>query len=217
LAWSVVVFAAESVPVTSAPRSAASASKVNPKEAEASIAQLRAEQSEILSQVRREIAAMPPGDPVLAEKLRLLATIEKEINDENRYPRRRYISPVTVQEPYVAYYHALMYRIEDQGTRNYPQANGHRLYGDLVMNITVDRQGRVVEVDMVHGSGNAVLDRRAQQIARSAAPFGAFSEAMRKMTDQIVVTARFRFTHVQPSTSGEAASNAASEAGLARR
>jgi protein TonB len=31
-------------------------------------------------------------------------------------------------------------------------------------------------------------------IARSAAPFGRFSEAMRRQADQIVVVSRFRFT-----------------------
>jgi protein TonB len=31
-------------------------------------------------------------------------------------------------------------------------------------------------------------------IVRSAAPFGAFTSAMRREADQIVVTSRFRFT-----------------------
>ena len=41
------------------------------------------------------------------------------------------------------------------------------------------------------------LDRQAEAIARAAAPFGRFSPAMRRDSDQFDVTARFRFTHEQ--------------------
>ena len=39
-----------------------------------------------------------------------------------------------------------------------------------------------------------LLDRRAQAIAKSAAPFGKFSPAMRREFDQFVMVSRFRFT-----------------------
>ena len=62
------------------------------------------------------------------------------------------------------------------------------------MNITVDATGRVVEADIVRTSNSRLLDRRAIAIVRAAAPFGNFSAEMRRQTDQIVVTSRFRFT-----------------------
>ena len=43
-------------------------------------------------------------------------------------------------------------------------------------------------------SGNRTLDRRAEAIAKSAAPFGRFNKGMRREADQIVVVSRFRFT-----------------------
>ena len=49
----------------------------------------------------------------------------------------------------------------------------------------------------VQGSGNRTLDRLAEAIAQAAAPFGPFTAAMRRDTDQFDVTARFRFTHEQ--------------------
>ena len=39
-----------------------------------------------------------------------------------------------------------------------------------------------------------VLDQRALAIVRAAGPFGAFTPAMRRQADQIVITSRFRFT-----------------------
>ena len=44
---------------------------------------------------------------------------------------------------------------------------------------------------MVRGSRSRELDRRAIAIARAAAPFGAFTPAMRAKADQIVITSRF--------------------------
>jgi len=62
------------------------------------------------------------------------------------------------------------------------------------MNITVDAAGRLIEADIVRGSGNALLDRRAVAIVQRAAPFARFNATLREQTDQIVITSRFRFT-----------------------
>jgi periplasmic protein TonB len=166
------------------------------------------EQQQLLSKIRRDVAAMPIPDPHKAsqtpaereteelrqQKLRLLAVIEKRINDENARPRRRYISPATREEVYAIYYDKLRHRIEDRGTANFPTLNGHKLYGELTVNLTIDARGRIVESEIVHSSSSRFLDQRALAIANAAAPFGRFSEDMRNKADQIVVTSRFRFT-----------------------
>ena len=172
------------------------------------IARLQAEQQQLLAQIRHEVAALPPPDPKreagtetareLEERrrqlLRLLAEIEKRVNDENATPRKRYISPSTREEVYALYYDALRRRIEDRGTRNFPEQQGRKLYGELTMNVTVDAAGRVVEADIVRRSNSRQLDQQALAIVRAAAPFGPFGAAMRAQADEIVVTSRFRFT-----------------------
>jgi protein TonB len=95
------------------------------------------------------------------------------------------------------YYDQLRRKIEDRGTREFPEHQGKKLYGSLVMNITIDAVGRVVEADVVQRSESRVLDRRAIAIVQAAAPFGPFTPAMRKEADQIVVTSRFKFTREQ--------------------
>jgi protein TonB len=179
-----------------------------PDDARQRIDQLQEQQQQLLAQIRREIAALPPPDPERErgtpqesdqeerrrQLLRLLAEIEKRINDENARPKKRYISPATREEAFALYYDALRRRIEDRGTRNFPETQGHKLYGELTMNVTVDAIGRVVETEIVRPSGNRVLDVQAMAIVRAAAPFGPFTAAMRRQTDQIVVTSRFRFT-----------------------
>lgn len=178
------------------------------EEARRRIERLQDQQQQLLAQIRRELATLPPPDPRReggspAEReqeerrrqmLKLLAEIEKRVNDENARPKKRYISPATREEVYALYYDQLRRRIEDRGTRDFPEYRGRKLYGELTMNVTVDARGRVVDAEVVRGSGNRLLDRRAIAIVHAASPFGAFSSAMRQQADQIVVTSRFRFT-----------------------
>jgi protein TonB len=170
--------------------------------------QLQREQQQLLAQVRREIAALPPPDPSRdrgmpeqreqderrKQLLRLLAEIEKRVNEENARPKKRYISPATREEVYALYYDNLRRRIEDRGTRSFPEHQGRKLFGELTMNVTIDAAGRVVEADVVRSSNNRRLDQQALAIVMAAQPFGSFTPAMRAQADQIVVTSRFRFT-----------------------
>jgi protein TonB len=172
------------------------------------IDQLQDQQQQLLAQIRREVAKLPPpdaqrntgtpGDIEQEERrrqlLNLLAEIEKRVNDENARPKKRYISPATKESMYALYYDNLRRRIEDRGTRNFPEHKGRKLYGELTMNVTVDARGRVVEAEVIQASDSKLLDNRAIAIVRAAAPFGAFSQEMRRQADQIVVTSRFRFT-----------------------
>jgi len=172
------------------------------------IEQLQETQQQMLTQARRELALLPPTDPLRdqgtpeereqeerrRQLIQLLAEIEKRINEENARPKKRYISPATREEVYALYYDQLRRKIEDRGTRNFPENQGKKLYGELTMNITVDADGRVVETEVVRGSGSKILDRRAVAIVTAAAPYGRFNAAMRKNADQLVITSRFRFT-----------------------
>jgi len=177
-------------------------------EAKKQIEQLQETQQQLLTQVRRELALLPPTDPLRdqgtpAEReqedrrrqlVEMLAEIEKRINDENARPKKRYISPATREAVYALYYDQLRRKIEDRGTRNFPENQGRKLYGELTMIITVDSEGRVIDTEVVRGSGNKVLDRRAVAIVRAAGPFGRFTTAMKRQADQLAIPSRFRFT-----------------------
>ena len=172
------------------------------------IEQLQETQQQLLAQLRRELAVLPQPDPrrdagepaARAQEerrrqlIQLLAEIEKRINEENARPKKRYISPATREEVYAQYYDQLRRKIEERGTRNFPEHQGRKLYGELTMNVTVDAEGRVIETEVVRVSSSGMLDRRAVAIVKAAAPFGPFSAAMRRKADQLVITSRFRFT-----------------------
>jgi len=181
------------------------------EEAQRRMDQMLEQQTQLLAQVRQQLAVLPQPDlrkpsessqsQAQDEKRRqlvkLLAEIERRINEENARPRKRYISPATNEVPFAVYYDALRRKVEDKGTQNFPEQGGHKLYGELIMIVTVNHDGRVLETEVVQGSGNRQLDRRAEAIARAAGPFGHFGPAMRAKADQIAVVSRFKFTREQ--------------------
>ncbi|WP_423194793.1 energy transducer TonB [Comamonas kerstersii] len=172
---------------------------------------LQEQQTVLLTQLRKQLAALPEFDPREVSRqqdqeqqeqkrkqlVKLLAEIEKRINEENARPKKRYISPATREEVYAVYYDALRRKVEDKGTENFPEHQGRKLYGELVMVLTVNHDGHVLDTEIVQGSGNPQLDQRAQAIARAAGPFGHFGPAMRAKADQIAVVSRFKFTRDQ--------------------
>jgi protein TonB len=178
------------------------------EESHRQIEDLQEQQQQLLAQIRRDIALLPPPDPRRdpgnpkereqeerrRQLLKLLAEIEKRINEENARPKKRYISPATREEVYAMYYDSLRRKIEERGTRDFPEYQGHKLYGELTMNVTIDARGHVVEAEVVRPSKSKQLDKRAVAIVRAASPFGNFTPAMHKQADQIVITSRFRFT-----------------------
>ena len=181
------------------------------EEAQRKMDAMQEQQTQLLAQLRQQIAALPPPDPQAArpnagqsaqddrrrQLVKLLAEIEKRINEENAKPKKRYISPATREAVYAVYYDAMRRKVEDKGTRNFPEQNGTKLYGDLTMIVTVNHDGRVLSTEIVQGSGSRVLDTRAEAIANAAGPFGKFGPEMRQKADQIAVVSRFSFTRDQ--------------------
>lgn len=177
------------------------------EEEERRVEALKEQQSRMLAQIRQQLATYPLNDPLspqapqdLDEReqkrralVKILAEIEKRINEENARPKKRYISPATREAVYAVYYDGLRRRIEERGTAQFPEVAGRKLYGELTMVITVNFDGRVLETEVVESSGQKVLDRRAEAIVTSLS-FGRFTQAMRAQADQIVVVSRFRFT-----------------------
>jgi protein TonB len=178
------------------------------EESQRHVEAMQAQQTQLLAQIKKQLASMPPPDlkrpanePEQVEReekrralIKILAEIEKRINEENARPKKRYISPATREEVYALYYDQLRRKIEDRGTTHFPEQAGKKLYGELTMIVTVNFDGAILNTEVVVTSGNLTLDRRAQAIVRGTGPFERFSQAMRRKADQIVVVSRFKFT-----------------------
>ncbi len=179
------------------------------------IAEKEREQAELLTRTKQTLAKLNASqhsnkDPAIERQrqqlINLLAQIEKRIQEENSRPRKRYVSPSTQEASYARYYDVIRRKIEAKGTLDFPQSQGQKLYGALIMVITIDARGQVISADVSQSSGNPLLDFHAKKIARDAGPYGAFNDAMRREMDQLALVTRFSFDHtntLQTTLQGE--------------
>lgn len=169
---------------------------------------LKVQQTRLLTQLKAELADLSRDDSAdksntpeqqarqerKQQLSRQLAQIERRVEQSQGAPRKRYISPATKETVYALYYDKLRRTIETQGTLNFPQVRGEKLYGKLTMVITVNSQGELLETEVASSSRNPLLDERALAIVRSSGPFEPFGAKMRRQADQIVVVSRFMFS-----------------------
>jgi protein TonB len=131
---------------------------------------------------------------------RSVAEISQSIEDQNKRPRKTFITPSTQAVGYAVYYKAFQKRVEDIGTLNFPQRGGNKLYGELIVYIPIFQDGSIYEkeggVRIERSSGNPDLDKAAMRIVRRAAPFGKFPPNMLSgdRDDLWVIITRFKFT-----------------------
>ena len=169
---------------------------------------LKIQQMRMLSQLKDELAVLTRENQAdttdslerdakvqrQQQLARQLAQIEQRVDQTQGAARKRYISPATKEVVYALYYDKMRRTIEYQGTLNFPEVGGEKIYGQLTMVITVDSRGDLLSSEVAKSSGNPLLDTRAVAIVRSAAPFGRFNQKMRAQADQIVVVTRFNFS-----------------------
>jgi periplasmic protein TonB len=144
--------------------------------------------------------AAPDDNENSRELARAEAEINRQIEDYNKRPRKTQITPSTREVGYAMYYSQLQKRIENIGTLNFPQQNGKKLYGELVVYIPVFQDGSIYDKEggprVERSSGNPALDEAALRIVRRAAPFGRFPDNMRTSGKDDVweIITRFKFT-----------------------
>jgi protein TonB len=126
------------------------------------------------------------------------AELSERIEEQNKRPRKTYITPSTRAVGYAMYYNQMSKRIEDVGTLNFPQKHGKKLYGELVMMVQVFQDGSIYEKEgglkVMQSSGNRDLDDAAKRIVRRAAPFGRFPANMRSTDKDDLWVVYYTFT-----------------------
>jgi protein TonB len=178
------------------------------QDTERRIENLQEQQEQLLAQIRQQLSEVHEPDPhrdlgtpqARAEEqrrrqmLQLLGEIEKRINEENSRPKKRYLSPSTRQSDEALYYDHYRRIVEREGTRNFPTEHGRKLYGTLIMLVSLNAHGEVIATEVAQSSGIPALDRQAQAIARQAGPFGEVTPQMRRRAAIWVIPSQFRFS-----------------------
>lgn len=141
---------------------------------------------------------VPSGIDLLdsvAAVARLEAEIDRSLEEYAKRPRKKFIGARAREYRFAQYVEDWRQKIERVGTLNYPDAARGRLYGSLLLFVSIRADGSVERAEVVRSSGEKVLDEAALRIVQLAAPFAAFPDDIRRDTDIIEITRTWTFTN----------------------
>lgn len=126
-----------------------------------------------------------------AEKIAMLmAEMSKDEQKYARRPRIHFVDSISAKSAVEArYIKNWAEKLERIGNINFPEeALRMSLSGTLILNATLDRAGRVVEMQIDVSSGSRILDKAALRIVKLAAPYEPLPSEIRKKYDRLNIT-----------------------------
>lgn len=144
---------------------------------------------------REELPVDEERSDTTQEIAQLLAEVDEEEARYSRRPKINYLSAVSAKSAVeAAYIDAWVKKIERVGNINFPTEAIYRsLSGRLILNVTLDHAGRVVEANIDVSSGYSVLDSAAARIVEIAAPYPQLPKEIREKWDQLNITRTWVF------------------------
>jgi protein TonB len=176
------------------------------------VQQLEAQQRKLLAEAKSAKAVVapaqaaepqpePPSPPRgldLAQSAlaiaRMEAQIERQIEEYNKRPRKKFIGARTEEAVEAQYLEDWRQKVERIGNLNYPEAAKGRLYGSLLVYLEIRSDGSLETAEVRRSSGHKILDEAALRIVRMAAPYGDFPAALRRTTDIVAFARTWVFT-----------------------
>jgi len=129
------------------------------------------------------------------EAMRLEAQIAKEMDAYQKRPKRRFVGARAEEYRFARYVEDWRLKVERVGNLNYPEAARQlRLYGNLLLTVSIRADGSVEGVRVERSSGQRVLDAAAMKIVEMSAPFAPLPPDIRRDTDILHITRTWTFT-----------------------
>jgi periplasmic protein TonB len=129
------------------------------------------------------------------EAMRLEAQIAKDMDVYQKRPKRRFVGARAEEYRFARYVEDWRLKIERVGNLNYPEAARQlKLYGNLILTVSIRADGTVETITVNRSSGQRVLDAAAVKIVEMSAPFAPFPPDIRRDTDILHVTRTWSFT-----------------------
>lgn len=179
------------------------------EQAEKRIKALEAQQQRLLTQAASATPvatadALAPAVPApgisgadLASRALSMARLEGEIardaDEYNKRPRKKFVGTRADEYRFAQYIEDWRQKVERVGTLNYPEEAKGRLYGSLILSVSIKSDGAVDKVEINRSSGHRILDDAARRIVAMAGA-AAFPPDIRRDTDILVITRSWRFT-----------------------
>ncbi len=124
---------------------------------------------------------------------RLEAQVDRDLQELAKRPRKKFIGARAQEYRFAQYVEDWRQKVERVGTLNYPDAARGKLYGSLLLSVSIRADGSVDKVGVQRSSGHKVLDEAAVRIVKMAAPYAPFPPDIRKDYDIIEITRTWKF------------------------
>jgi len=129
------------------------------------------------------------------ESMRLEAQIAKDMDAYQKRPKRRFVGARAEEYRFARYVEDWRLKIERIGNLNYPEAaRTQKLYGSLLLTVSIKSDGSVENVEINRTSGSRILDAAAVKIVEMSGPFAPFPPDIRRDTDILHITRTWTFT-----------------------
>lgn len=131
----------------------------------------------------------------VAAVARLEAQIDKSLDEYSKRPRKEFIGAKAREYIFAQYIEDWRQKIERVGTLNYPDAARGKIYGSVLVFVSIRSDGSLLKAEIQRSSGEKVLDEAALRILHMAAPFSPFSDELKKKVDIIEFARTWIFTN----------------------
>jgi len=117
------------------------------------------------------------------------------ISDKAIQQRTRVISSQTKERDYQSYFQSWKNKVEKIGALNYPKAARSGINETLIMTVTLNQSGEVINIQMNKSSGVKDLDDAAENIVRLGSPYAPFPESFKEKLDTLQIRRVWRFSN----------------------
>ena len=124
---------------------------------------------------------------------RMEAQISRQTEEISKRPRKEFVGARAREYRFAQYVEDWRQKVERIGNLNYPDDARGRVYGSLVLNVSIKADGTLETVEVQRSSGHPILDRAAERIVKMAAPYASFPASITRDTDILVITRTWTF------------------------
>ncbi len=115
-----------------------------------------------------------------------------------------YMTSKSEDGPIGAYLSNWKRQVERYGNLHYPaELEQNELSGQLILDVTIDKMGHIMNIAIRQSSGNPKIDAAARRLVQLASPYEPFPKAMAAQFDQIVITRTWAFSSGHTLTTHE--------------
>lgn len=124
---------------------------------------------------------------------RMEAQISRQSDEYNKRPKKEFVGSRAREYRFAQYVEDWRQKVERIGNLNYPDSARGRVYGSLVLTVSIKADGSLDAVEVRRSSGHQILDRAAERIVTMASPYASFPPNIRRDTDILVITRTWTF------------------------